>query len=206
MNYLSLVISFAPKIVLGLFLALGFFHYLFRRQLNYKWLAIILVASRIFYAIFLTAAQYYAWSKNVLTGFLLDSPLDQSLPAPSLFKRFGYFAFYAYGRFWLNAFIAIGVAFAFYLFLKFLKKRQERFFEEGETELGFLAALIVGWPNFVIFAPLVFVSVVLISIFRGFFLKEAYTTLGWPFLLAAFLTLIWGSWLIQIFHLGVLKI
>lgn len=192
MNYLSSIISFAPKIVLGLVLALGFFRYLFRRQPNYKLLVIILAAARILYAAFLTAAQYYAWLHGALTKLLLDSPR--------------YFWFYAYGRFWLNAFIAIGVAFAFYLFLKFLKKYQERFFEEGETELGFLAALIVGWPNFVILVPLVFVSVVLISIFRGIFLKEAYTTLGWPFLLATLLTLIWGSWLIPIFRLGVLKI
>ena len=193
MNYFfsDSVILFAPKIILGFVFAFGFFRYLFHRQPNYKLLVIILAAARVLYAAFLTAAQYYAWSRGALTEALL---------APR------YFWFYAYGRFWLNAFISIGVAFAFYLFLKFLKKSQERFFEEGETELGFLAALLGGWPNFVIFTPLIFISVVLISIFRGIVLKEAYTTLGWPFLLAAFLALIWGSWLIQIFRLGALKI
>lgn len=192
MNYSSLIISFAPKIVLGFVLAFGFFRYLFRRQFDYKPLIFILAASRILYAVFLTSNQYRIWSQDEMAKFLLDTP--------------GYLLFYSYGRFWLNVFIAIGLAFVFYLFLKFLKKYQERFFEEGEPELGFLTALIVGWPNFVIFIPLIFISVVLISIFRGIVLKKAYTTLGWPFLLAAFLTLVWGNWLIQVFNLGVLII
>ena len=164
----------------------------FHRQPSYKSLIVVLVGFRIFYAAFLTVIQYYAWSKGTLTKFLLNSPR--------------YFLFYAFGRFWLNALIAIAAAFAFYLFLKFLKKYRERFFEESETELGFLAALLVGWPNFVIFVALVFVSVVLLAVFRRLALRKMYTTLGWPFLLAALLTLIWGSWLIQILHLGVLRI
>ena len=195
MNYLSTIINFAPKIILGFLgfvFLLGFSRYLSRRQSGFKSLIVVAAAIRIFYAVFQTAAQYYAWSQDALAKLLLNSPR--------------YFWFYAYGRFWLNAFIAIGVAFAFYLFLKFLKKRQDRFFEEGETELGFLAALFVGWPNFVIFVPLVFVSVVLFSILRGIVLKEAYTTLGWPFLLAVIFNFNLGSRLIQIFHLGVLRI
>ena len=164
----------------------------FRHQPSYKSLVVVLVGFRLLYAAFLTVAQYYAWSQDTLSRLLLNSPR--------------YFLFYAYGRFWLNALIAIGVALAFYLFLRFLKKYRERFFKEGETELGFLAALLVGWPNFVIFVTLVFVSVVLLAVFRRLVLRKMYTTLGWPFILAALLTLIWGSKLILILHLGVLRI
>ena len=85
MNYLSSIISFAPKIVLGFVFSLGFFRHLFRRQSGYKSLIIVLIASRIFYAIFLTVNQYYAWLQNDVTKLLLNS------------RR--YFLFYAYGRF-----------------------------------------------------------------------------------------------------------
>ena len=191
----------------GIVFALSVFLYFSRHKkvISYKLLVISVIGFRFFYALLLTIGQYYVWSKNGLTQLLLNAPLDKSITDFS-FLNFGYFLFYSYGRFWLNVFIAVAVAFVFYSFLKFLKKYQERFFEEGETELGFLAALIVGWPNFVVFLPLVFVSVVLISLFRRLILKEIYTTLGWPFVLATLITLIWGNKLIQILNLGVLRI
>lgn len=73
-------------------------------------------------------------------------------------------------------------------------------------ELGFLTALIVGWPNFVIFVPMVFISVIIVSIFRRLFYGETYTTLGIPFLLAALTALLAGSRLIHFFRLEVLNI
>lgn len=216
MDYITLIILFAPKIFWSFIFFLGVFRYFFRNHqlaerrffkiITYKLLIYLAVGFRVGYAVFLTVVQYLVWLKQPLTKLLLNSPVDQSVPIPFLFRHSGYFAFYAFGRFWLNVLIAVGLAFAFYLFLKALKKRQERFFEEGEVELGFLVALIAGWPNFVIFLPLVFVSVVLTSIFRLIFFKEAYTTLGWPFILAIFLILVWGNKLITIFHLGVLRI
>lgn len=217
MSYQLLVIGlkWLPPIFFGIVFAIAVFLYLFRHRSNvisYKLLVISSITFRVFYAALLTISQYYTWSKQGFGRLLLSSPLDNSLPAflnkfPFIAEsRWGYFLFYSFGRFWLNVFIAIGVAFVFYLFLKFLKKYRERFFIEGETELGFLTALIVGWPNFVIFIPCVFVFVVLMSVFRGLFLKESYTTLGWPFILAALIVLLWGGKLIQTLGLGVLKI
>lgn len=177
--------------------------------INYKLLIVGVIVFRVFYAVLLSVVQYYVWLHSKFAQILFNSPLDKSLSF-SLFPfsstRFGYFLFYSYGRFWLNALISIGIAFAFYLFLKFLQKHRERFFESGETELGFLMALLVGWPNFIIFLPLVLVLIILISIFRGFFLKEAYTTFGWPFILATLVIFLFGNKLIQILDLGALKI
>lgn len=223
-NQLAIVLTYLPIVFFWtIFLAVVYrYFYNFRQSpinwtLDYKKLITGLLGFRIFYALLLTINQYYIWSQNQFTQLLLNSPLGQAIPNSGIFNKIcqlsivncqksGYFIFYSYGRFWLNVFIAIGVAFVFYLFLKFLKKYQERFFEEGETELGFLAALIVGWPNFVVFLPLVFVSVVLISLFRRLVLKEVYTTLGWPFILAVLIMLVFGDQLIKILNLGVLKI
>jgi len=185
--------------------------------INYKLLIISSIVFRFFYAALLTASQYYVWSQNKFTELLLNSPLDPNMSVPSVISGFcqlsivncqksGYFFFYSYGRFWLNVLISIGAAFIFYLLLKLLEKYRDRFFEEGETKLGFLAALIVGWPNFIVFLPLVFIFVILFSIFRRILLKELYTTLGWPFILAALITLIWGSKLMEILNLSALKI
>jgi hypothetical protein len=132
------------------------------------------------------------------------SPIEH---IPFLFdSKLGYFFFYSWGHFWLNALVSIALAFALWSFLKMLQKKEARFFYLGETELGFVLALAVGWPNFVVFLPLAFLSVVLISLFRTIFLKKAYTTLGWPFILAAILAFVFGQAIIGSFGWQLLKI
>ena len=121
-------------------------------------------------------------------------------------SKLGYFLFYSFGRFWLGLLISLLAAAAFYIFLRSLKKYQERFFEDGETELGFLAALIAGWPAFIVFLLLVFPGVVLVAIYRRLFTGEMYTTLGWPLVLAALASLLWGKSLIIALGLRVLFI
>lgn len=211
--FLNYILVWLPKIFWAIIFVLAVVLYARKSSenssKNYKLLVIISIVFNILYALILTAGQYYMWSQNKLTQLLLNSPINGSLSAsgfPFSSTRLGYFLFYSYGRFWLKIIISIAVAFAFYAFLKFLKKYKERFFKDGEVELGFLTALIAGWPNLAIFLPLVFLSVILIAIFRQIVLKEQYTTLGWPFLLASLLTLIWGYKLIEIFKLGILYI
>lgn len=209
---LDLFLDWFPAVFLAGTLVLSAVFYFSKKNLTSKFFKLIIavVSFRIFYAVALTLVQYYVWSQSELTKILTQSPLSDSVPLPVfdfIFSgRLGYFLFYSYGRFWLNAVVSIFAAFCFYLFLKTLKKRKERFFESGETELGFLAALIVGWPNFVVFLLLVFVLVILISIFRGIFLKEAYTALGWPFILTTLIVLFFGDNLIQSLDFGVLRI
>jgi hypothetical protein len=172
------------------------------------------VSVRIFYAVILTLLQYQSWAKDGFTHLLLQSPIDKAVPLPAIIEKFswlresklGYFIFYSWGRFWISVLLAILAAMAFWWFLKLLKKYSDRFFEDGEVELGFLAALIVGWPDFVIFIPTVFISVVLVSIVRRIFKGEMYTTLGIPFLLAALIVMIFGDKLINLLNLGVLRI
>jgi len=182
---------------------------------NYWTLIYTAIGFRILYAVFISVGQYYAWKNGGdFTSTLADSPLSEKVPPtfftdlfPSIFNsHFGYVTFYTLGRYGLNVLWSIAVAFIFWAFLRILKKYNERFFDVQETELGLLCVLIVGWPNLVIFIPLTFLSVVAISIIRGIFFKEAYTTLGWPFLLATAICLVWGSQLIEIFNLGVLRI
>ena len=167
----------------------------------------------VFYALSLTVFQYYSWLANSFSEILLRSPLDPAAPIPAPIKwfldifpeNFGYFLFYSYGRFWLEIILAALFAYVFYLFLRMLRKYRERFFEEGEPELGWLLAFSAGWPNVTIFVFLSFVSVVLVSGYR-LVLGQRYTTLGPVFLLASLLTLVSGFWLISAMGLGVLRL
>lgn len=157
-------------------------------------LIVILIVFHILYAAFLSAGQYYIWSGDEFSKLFL--PPHQSIK---------YFLFYSWTHFWFNATLSFSVALLFYLFLKLLKKYKERFFEKGEIELGTLCILIAGWPNFAVFLPAVFVSVIFISIFNRAVYKEFYTTLGLPFLLATAVSLIFGGWLVDIIGWGVLR-
>lgn len=183
-------------------------------RLTYKFLIWLVIGFKVFYAAIETFSQYYVWSSSAFTKLLLDQNIiDFNIVKSSIGKlawifdnRFGYFIFYSWGRFWVGIIVSLIAALLFYLFLVFLKKHKERFFEEGETELGFLLALMVGWSNFIVFLPLVFLSVILVSIFRRLVFKEMYTTLGAPFLLAAFIVLLFGNYLVNILGLSALRV
>ena len=176
--------------------------YSLRRRLKWAGAATTIAAAgavitQIGYAIYMTVAQYYAWQVSPLTKDLLTQPLDAQIGETSavawlvrlLHLRAGYFVFYVYGRFWIDVILGIGCAIVFWGILVVLKKYRSRFFDETELQVGLLAAVVVGWPLLVVFVPLVFASVVVVSLVRLIFLKEKYTTLGWPLLIAALATL-----------------
>ena len=190
----------------------GWFKYL--SDLSYKFLIWLVLGFKIVFASMETWSQYYIWSNGDFTKLLLDKNIiDFNIlkeMSGSFFalldNRFGYFIFYSWGRFWFEIVVSLAAAGAFYLFLLFLKKYKERFFEKGETELGLLAAFMVGWSNFIVFLPIVFLSVVLVSVFRAIVLKEEYTTLGAPLLLAALIVLLFGNYLVPLLGLTQLRI
>lgn len=221
-NFYSILGMLTPIFMAALFL-LGAFTYGFRntsigsklrKYVGVKHLVRAAVYFRITYAGLLTVTQYYVWTSMGAVGeVFLDLPVSKAVPDPlvgtlsSVFSHpLGYFIFYSYGRFWLNAILSLLVAWVFYKILIALRKYNGRFFEEGETELGYLMALVVGWPVFVVFLPLIFLFVVIVSIVRLVAIKEAYTTLGWPFICAAAVCILWGAKLIALLNLGALNI
>jgi hypothetical protein len=186
----------------------------FRARVPVRTLIRATVVFRVGFALFLTYGQYYVWSQSTLTQSLLHSPLDPATMPFWLVRAFpwifntdlGYLFFYSWGRFWLNALLSIAVAALFFWYLRMLERRNARFFEEGEPELGFLMALLVGWPDIVVFVPFVFLAVVLTSVFRGTVLRQPLTTLGWPFLIAALVTLTCGGLILDVCGLVVLAV
>lgn len=197
-------------------LAVIFYFWTTRKPENprprFKKLAFWTIGFKFFYAIILTLGQYFIWSQDQFTRLFLSTPLKISGLSPigrvPLFadSKLGYFLFYSWGHFWLNAIVSVALALVFWFFLKVLQKKEARFFYPGEVELGFVLTLAVGWPNFVIFLPLAFLMIILVSLFRMVFMKEAYTTIGWPFILAAAITFVFGHALLGNLDWQLLKI
>ena len=183
------------------------------RNITYAKLAMVLIVFRVCFAAFKTWAQYYVWSHDAIGKFFLGASLNPLLQEvtfakyiPGLFANpFGYFLFYSVGRFWLNIFLVLGGAFLFYFLLRLFKRHNERFFEAGETELGLLMALVVGWPHLILFIFLSFIFVVFVALFR-MALGRHYTTLGIPFLLATVTVLCVGTFLLRITGFDVLTV
>lgn len=171
------------------------FYYL-RHKFNLKfiyWIGVGLVfLFKIFYAGIATWAQYMVWKTDQFSRLLLPPNQDIS-----------YFTFYSWTHFWLELVISFGISILFYFFLKFLNTYENRFFIKGEVELGFLMALVSGWPGFLIFIPMTFVFVVLVSIFRRLFMNKMYTTLGIPFILGSAAAFYLEIYLVETFNLTV---
>lgn len=142
------------------------------------WVGVGAVAA---FALLETYAQYTAWKGDPFTQNLL--PPEQSIL---------YFLKYAGTHFWLTPLLSLITSGAFYAFLKLLKRKNERFFEEGETELGALAAFLVGWPRIIVFLPVAFLAVVVLAGVKMARKSGAYTTLGAPFLVGLVVALACG--------------
>lgn len=170
------------RIIFGLLLVLIFIKYRAPESFRISWKSLVVAAFslRLLFPLAQSISQYYVWSGSEFTKVFITSPNPGILNFSG-----GYFLLYILNRFWAEAVLSILLSWLFYKFLVFLKKYRARFFGEGETEIGFLAALFSGWPGFTVFIALVFVLVALVSVVRNIFMKEKYTTLGPFFLLAA---------------------
>ena len=179
-------------------------------QPTYRAHVVAVIGALIVRSLILIYWQRSIWQENALGRRLLTEPLSDPNPfyqlSPAIFGREGgYFVAFALSRFLLAVVVSLAVSFVFYVILKVLEKKNSRFFMPGETRLGFLCALISGWPGFVFFLPAVFVSVVVVSSVR-MMLGHQFTTLGYPMLLASAIALGASSVLQNYLGLWVLKL
>lgn len=211
-----------PPLFFSAVFLLGAYAYIARHRfagtaplwLRYSVLIRSAIVFRIVYAALLTFLQYRVWATMGEVGKLFLNTSAHSInPGPFMGMlswvfdgKLGYFLYYSYGRFWLSTILSIGIAWIFSRVLIALRNYNGRFFEEGEIELGFLMALVVGWPYFVIFIPLVGICVALFASVRTGIMRETYTTLGLPFIIAAAVCLLWGAKLLALVNGGVLAV
>lgn len=202
-SFFNRFLTYLPSVFYSVVFVLSLLFYFFRNRLFIKLslilkffiLVILMIGFRLLYAALLTFSQYYIWSRQEFTKLLL--PPTQSVK---------YFIQYSFTHFWIGTLISIGAAIVFYLFLRLLWKYQQRFFNKDEIMFGFLMALIIGWPNFVIFIPAVFIFTILISLIRTLIFGNVYTGLYFSLILAGLLVLLLGDKLVDMLRLTVLRI
>lgn len=194
-SWFAALIEWGPAILyFAIAVIAGFIYcrpvYMQARARRFMRLAIVAIALRVAIAIGKTVVQYYAWLSSDTSRFLL--PPYQSI---TVLLRYGW------THFGLNALISIGSAVLFLFILRSLRTYNARYFDDGEVELGFVMALVVGWPSFMVFVLAVFLSVIIVSIVRGLFYRQPYTTFGVPFLVGYVIALIVSGHLINVLKL-----
>lgn len=194
---------YLPGVFYSIIFVLSLLFYFYKNKIlvktslakKFSVLVILVVVFRLIYAALLTISQYYIWSHQEFTKLLL--PPTQPIK---------YFVQYSFTHFWIDTLISFGIAIVFYLFLRLLWKHQQRFFEKDEIMFGLLMALIIGWPNFVVFVPMVFIFTILISLIRTLILGNVYTDLYPSLILAGLLVSLLGDKLVDKLNLTVLRI
>lgn len=150
-----------------------------------------LLAGTLLFNLFLTGAQYYVWTVSALGRFFLPP-----------YQPMSYFLRYVFLHFWLAGILSLAAAAIFYAVLKAVNKYRPGALNHAEINLGFLVCLLVGWPRTLILIPMFFSVMFLTLVSRPLIFKlrrpSAIGTTG-PLILAAFLTLIFGYYLINLF-------
>lgn len=161
-----------------------------------KKLIIAILFLRIVYSSVLTGLQYATWENNEFSKLFLPP-----------YQPINYFIKYSFAHFWLGMILGVAAAFLFYFVLKMARKTNHLEAPlPSDSKVGLLGALVVGWPNFIIFIAVALVSAVLFSAYRGIICKKTNIGFFWPVIVSAIITLIFGNYLITFFHLAVLRI
>lgn len=153
------------------------------------------VLFRFLYAAVFTVIQYLVWKRDEFSQFLL--PPHQPL---------GYFLHYSWSHFWFSPVLSFGSAALFTSFLFIVRKYRPVLLREGETELTFLAAAIVGWPKIVVFIPLVFIILAVMVFYAHFCSPGSRTTIAPAIIAAGLLGFFFGGALLDFFGLAALTV
>lgn len=107
---------------------------------------LILMALLFITACLKTSIQFEIWKSSPISKFILppNQPIDR-------------FYDYAIYRFWLPYVLDLAITLAWTFFLLLLcKYSNNRFIDMNDVYLGLFTALIVGWPNFIIYIFVIF--------------------------------------------------
>lgn len=162
------------------------------------------------YALLLTAAQSYVWSKDGITKLFLSLPIEADAPLPALLSPFrsiflsdhGYFAFYAASRFWIPALFAVLCALVAYAVFR-LANRSEA--TKTDSLIFALGVSVVGYPECIAFAALAFLFILGQGIWRASTGREG-LSFALPAALAALAVILAGEKLVAILGLSTIAL
>lgn len=182
---------------------------LWLNNISYWWLIAGGIALHIFYAIFIAWGQYHIWAvSSDFTRVLLALPLPREAPLPALFEwmrpyfnhSLGYFAYYVFGRFFLNIIILFAVTGIFYCIFRLWYHRRGDV-RSNDPEVLCALLLMVGWPGIFAFIPLGFVVAIFFSVGMLIFIKKNRISLIPAFFVAAPIALIGSKTILTLLHI-----
>lgn len=136
------------------------------KNISYWWVVGVVVALHLFYGAFITWGQYYVWANgNTFTQSLISAPLPTEAPLPSILEwsrpsfeqPLGYFAYYVFGRVWLNIIILFVLSGFFYSIFKVWSIYRGGFLPNG-PEIILATLLLAGYPGILVLVPLSFIA------------------------------------------------
>ncbi len=195
---LASILAVLSPMIEGVIIAAAIYA-LVRTEAWFKTLTVIFLCWSVAYAAFLTIGQYLVWSMDPFLHALVFVPVAPQgvvpsalVPLLSLFHfPHGYFIFYALDHFWMPLIVALVLAGLFYGVLRALRRWRRDIFSVQEMEIGFLCALLSGWPGIVILIPLALLSALLFSIVRLVWMHEERSSLAAPFIAATAFLFAW---------------
>lgn len=198
-NILVIVLPFTIFLLSLIYLAKT---YILRREKLTKAVTIVFIAvflTTIFKILASTALQYYAWSQD-------GNGIGQYLLPP--YQPISYFLGYSWQHFIFSPVIGVVVSFlivAYFGLLNRFFKRQYLDFED--TLILMSGAMIVGWPNVIVYLGVTFLLTIFKMIYLYYIKHEMLRVpLTGAMILAAFITLLIGERLVQVFSLGFLNV
>lgn len=192
MTFLFFIYPWVPPIVLGAILLatlLVQFRGNEKKAAHFRRLIIVAISARLLYAALSAYLQYYVWSA---------SPFTQLLLPPHAPWR--YFLQYVFTHYLLNALLAILAAALLWLIFEVLRRRNLGVINREEPLMAFLAAIIVGWPGFLVLVP---ASLLLATLYLEIRFPSK-PTFEWPLLLAVIPALFFAKSILIWLHLTAL--
>lgn len=194
---LSLILNYSPLVVIPVVFLLAVF--LFWKKKNFFFLVWIMICFHLVLAAVKSLLQYLVWNSGGITQSLLSLPLKklnlgwfENLPIFTNYSH-GYFTYYIWNHFWKEALLSIIFSVAAYGIFILLRKYKSSLISVHESDLGFLFCLLVGWPQIILFLPLVLLLSVIYSTFNWFYKREAFCSLFLPFTVSAAVMLIFST-------------
>jgi hypothetical protein len=193
---LSQVLDFSPLFVVSAILIWAVFAYWKKWNL---WVLIgVMIGYDVLLALVKSVLQYQMWEQGLMTRSLLNLPVAKSIPGwfvhLPIFTSYvhGYYLFYIWNNFWKITIFSLLAAFVIYGLFVWLRCYKQRLCQPREIQLVFLLALLVGWPQVILFLPIIFLVALIFSLSKFLLKKPADCGLAWPLLIGTALMLIFS--------------
>jgi hypothetical protein len=143
--------------------------------------------------------QYWVWSQSQLTEILLRLPVEKSAPGwfvqLPIFSKFshGYFMYYIWNNFWREALFSLTAAFIVYGMFFLLRRHDPHSLTDWENKLILLLAMLVGWPQIILFLPLILLLTLIFIMGKMIFRQGISCSLIYPLFIGTVLMLIFNK-------------